>query len=83
MQSMEALIRERDKAIAEQARTLEVRLSAMQSMDGMIRERDEAIIALRQLLEKRPSTAEAMRALLSAIKASLQHRVGRVLGKNR
>ncbi len=56
---------------------------AMQSMEALIRERDEAIIEQRKLLEKRPTMTEAMRALLSAVKASLQHRVGRVLGKIR
>jgi len=83
MQSMEALIRERDEAIAGQARMLEERWASMQSMEALIRERDEAIIEQRKLLEKRPTMTEAMRALLSAVKASLQHRVGRILGKIR
>jgi glycosyltransferase involved in cell wall biosynthesis len=83
MQSMEALVRVRDEAIAGQARILEERWAAMQSMETLIRERDEVIIEQRQLLEKRPTTTEAMRALLSAVKASLQHRVSRVLKKNR
>ncbi|RRK03069.1 methyltransferase domain-containing protein [Pseudomonas aeruginosa] len=80
MQSMEALIRERDEAIG-QARMLEERWSAMQSMEALIRERDEAIIEQQKLLEKRPTVTEAMRVLLSAVRASFQHRVGRVLGK--
>ena len=83
MQSMEALIRERDEAIAGQARMLEERWAAMQSMEALIRERDATIIEQRQLIEKRPTTMEAMRALLSAVKASLQHRIGRALRKNR
>jgi len=81
MQSMEALIRERDEAISGQARMLEERWSAMQSMEALIRERDEAIIEQQKLLEKRPTVTEAMRVLLSAVRASFQHRVGRVLGK--
>jgi ubiquinone/menaquinone biosynthesis C-methylase UbiE len=81
MQSMEALIRERDEAIAGQARMLEERWSAMQSMEALIRERDEAIIEQQKLLEKRPTVTEAVRVLLSAVRASFQHRVGRVLGK--
>ena len=83
MQSMEALIRERDEVIAGQARMLEERWAAMQSMQELIRERDATIIEQRQLIEKRPTTMEAMRALLSAVKASLQHRIGRALRKNR
>ena len=83
MQSMEALIRERDEAIAGQARMLEERWAAMQSMEALIRERDEAIIEQRQLLDKRPTTTEAMRVLLSAVRASFQHRVGRALRKHR
>lgn len=83
MRSMEMMIRERDEAIAGQARMLEERWAVMQSMETLIRERDEAIIEQRQLLEKRSTTIEAMRALLSAVKASLRHRVGRALGKNR
>lgn len=83
MQSMEALIRERDEAIAGQARMLEERWAVMQSMDALIRERDEAIFEQRQLLEKRPTTTEAMRMLLSAVRASFQHRVSRFLGKHR
>ena len=55
----------------------------MQSMEVLIRERDATIIEQRQLIEKRPTTMEAMRALLSAVKASLQHRIGRALRKNR
>ncbi|EPH6984415.1 class I SAM-dependent methyltransferase [Pseudomonas aeruginosa] len=81
MQSLEALIRERDEAISGQARMLEERWSAMQSMEALIRERDEAIIEQQKLLEKRPTVTEAMRVLLSAVRASFQHRVGRVLGK--
>jgi SAM-dependent methyltransferase len=81
MQSMEALIRERDEAISEQARMLEERWSAMQSMEALIRERDEAISEQQELLEKRPTVTEAMRVLLSAVRASFQHRVGRFLGK--
>ena len=57
--------------------------AAMQSMEAMIRERDEVIIEQRRLLEKRPTTTEAMRVLLSAVRASFQHRIGRVLGKRR
>ncbi|MFG8312359.1 class I SAM-dependent methyltransferase [Pseudomonas aeruginosa] len=60
---------------------LEERWSAMQSMEALIRERDEAIIEQQKLLEKRPTVTEAMRVLLSAVRASFQHRVGRVLGK--
>ncbi|MEG7070032.1 hypothetical protein V2A07_31235, partial [Pseudomonas aeruginosa] len=74
-------IRERDEAISGQARMLEERWSAMQSMEALIRERDEAIIEQQKLLEKRPTVTEAMRVLLSAVRASFQHRVGRVLGK--
>jgi hypothetical protein len=62
---------------------LEERWAAMQSMEALIRERDEAIVEQRHLLEKRPTVSEAMRALRSAVKVSLQHRVGRFLGKNR
>jgi 2-polyprenyl-3-methyl-5-hydroxy-6-metoxy-1,4-benzoquinol methylase/tetratricopeptide (TPR) repeat protein len=83
MQSMEALIRERDESIAGQARMLEERWLAMQSMEALIRERDVVIIEQRQLLEKLPTITEAMRVLLSAVRASFQHRVGRVLGKRR
>lgn len=61
---------------------LEERWVAMQSMEALIRQRDATIIEQRQLLEKRPTMAEAMRALLSAVKASLQHRIRRVLGKS-
>ena len=60
---------------------LEERWSAMQSMEALIRERDEAIIEQQKLLEKRPTVTEAMRVMLSAVRASFQHRVGRVLGK--
>ena len=81
MQSMEAMIRERDEAIAGQARMLDERWLAMQSMEATIRERDEAIIEQRQLLEKRPTVTEAMRVLLSAVRVSFHHRVRRVLGK--
>lgn len=83
MQSMEVMIRERDEAIAGQARVLEERWAVMQSMEAMIRERDEAIIEQRTLLEKHPTVTDAMRVLLSAVWASFQHRVGRVLGKHR
>jgi 2-polyprenyl-3-methyl-5-hydroxy-6-metoxy-1,4-benzoquinol methylase len=83
MQSMEAMIRERDDAISGQARMLEERWAAMQSMEGLIRERDEVIIEQQHLLEKRPRMIKAIRALLSAVKNFLQHRVGRFLGKNR
>lgn len=79
MQSMEAAIRSRDESIAGQARMLEERWSVMQSMESLIRERDEAISEQRKLLEKRPTTTEAMHALLSAVKASFQHRIGRGL----
>jgi len=81
IQSMEALIRERDEAIAGQTQMLEERWSAIQSMEALIRERDEAIIEQQKLLEKRPTVTEAMRVLLSVVRASFQHRVGRVLGK--
>ena len=81
MQSMEALIHERDEAISGQARMLEERWSAMQSMEALIHERDEAIIEQQKLLEKRPTVTEAMRELFSALRASFQRRVGRVLGK--
>ena len=53
MQSMEALIRERDEAIAGQARMLEERWAAMQSMEALIRERDEAIAGQARMLEER------------------------------
>ena len=56
MQSMEALIRERDEVIAGQARMLEERWAAMQSMEALIRERDATIIEQRQLIEKRAIT---------------------------
>jgi hypothetical protein len=62
---------------------LEERWAAMQSMEALIRERDATIIEQRQLIEKRPTTMEAMRALLSAVKASSRHRIGRALRKNR
>ncbi|MCG9032995.1 class I SAM-dependent methyltransferase [Laribacter hongkongensis] len=82
IQSMEAMIRERDEAISGQARMLEERWAVMQSMEAMIRERDDKIIEQRRLLEKRLTVTEAMRVLFSAVWASFQHRVGRVLGKH-
>ena len=81
MQSMEVLIRERDEAIAGQALMLEERWASMQSMEVLIRERDEAIIEQQKLLEKRPTVTEAMRVLFFALRASIQHCVGLVLGK--
>ena len=80
MQSMEAMIRERDEAISGQARMLDERWSAMQSMEAMIRERDEAIAEQRLLLEKRSTTLEAARALFLAARSSLFYRL-RKLGK--
>jgi len=52
MQSMEAMIRDRDEAISAQARMLEERWKIMQSMEAMIRDRDELIIEQTQMLEK-------------------------------
>jgi ubiquinone/menaquinone biosynthesis C-methylase UbiE len=83
MESMESMIRERDEAISGQAQMLEERWSAMESMESMIRERDEAIIEQRQLLEKRPTVTEAIKALISAVRASFQHRSKRIIGKQR
>jgi len=72
MQSMEAMIRERDEAIAAQARMLEERWSAMQSMEAMIRERDKTIIEQNQLREKQPTMIDALRTLLSTINDSVR-----------
>ena len=64
MQSMEALIREQDEAIAGQARMLEERWTAMQSMEALIRERDEAIAGQARMLEERWTTVQSMEALI-------------------
>ena len=83
MQSMEAMIRERDRAIEQQAQMLDERWASMQSMVDLIREKDEALIAQTELLKRLPTILEAINILLSAGKASLLHRVGRVLAKIR
>ena len=86
MQSMEALIRGRDEAIAEQERMLEERWLTMQSMEVMIRERDETINDLQQLPAVHSicqKKAEPARALFSALKALLRHRVSESNGKRR
>ena len=57
--------------------------AAMQSMEAMIRERDVVIIEQRQLLDKRPTVTDAVRVMFSAVRASLQYRVGRALRKER
>jgi hypothetical protein len=50
---MESMIREKDEAIAAQARMLEERWTVMQSMESMIRERDELIAEqVKQLLKQ-------------------------------
>ncbi len=64
MQSMEALIQERDKAIATQAQMLEERWAAMQSMEALIQERDKAIAAQAQMLEERWAAMQAMEAFI-------------------
>jgi SAM-dependent methyltransferase len=64
MQSMEALIRERDEAIGSQAKMLEERWAAMQSMEALIRERDEAIGSQAKMLEERWAAMQSMEALI-------------------
>ncbi|MNJ36389.1 hypothetical protein D3C77_311750 [compost metagenome] len=84
MQSMEAMIRDRDEVITGQARMLEERWSILQSMEAMIRDRDETSAEPKVFLVKQdPTTKQALRELLSAVKASLRHRIDQVLGKNR
>jgi SAM-dependent methyltransferase len=97
MQSMEIMIRDRDEVIAAQARMVEDRdevIAAQARMvderdttiierDTTIIERDTTIIEQQYLIKKLLTTMGAMRALLSAIKASLQDRIDRALGKNR
>ena len=83
MQSMEAMIRDKDEALAAQAHAMEERWSAMQSMEAMIRDRDDVITQQKQLLEKIPTIKEAISKLFVAIKHSLRYHLNRVLGKYR
>jgi SAM-dependent methyltransferase len=64
MQSMEVMIRQRDEAIAGQARMLEERWAAMQSMEGLIRQRDEAIAGQARMLEERWAAMQSMEGLI-------------------
>ena len=65
LQSMEAMIRGRDEAIAGQARMLEERWSIMQSMERTIHERDVAIAGQVRIIEERWSIMKSMDAMIS------------------
>lgn len=80
MQSMEAMIRDRDEVIASQARMLQERWPIKQSLKAMIR--DKVIAKRNYLFRKQLTTKKAIRAILSAAKASLQRRLARTFGKN-
>jgi 4-hydroxy-L-threonine phosphate dehydrogenase PdxA len=76
---METVIRDHEEVITGQTHMLEERWSTMQSMEAMVRDRDLKLSLAKQHI----TTKQALRELLSAVKASIRHRINQVLGKNR
>ncbi|MEB3197416.1 MAG: class I SAM-dependent methyltransferase [Candidatus Sericytochromatia bacterium] len=74
MQRMEAMIQDRDAAIASQARLLEERWGVMQRMEAMIQDRDGAIASQARLLEERWAIMQQLEALIQERDAALAAR---------
>jgi SAM-dependent methyltransferase/transcription elongation GreA/GreB family factor len=75
VRSMEAMIRERDAAIASQAHLLEERLAIIQSLEAGIRERDEAIADQARLIEEHLSIIKSMEVTIRARDGAITEKV--------
>jgi predicted O-methyltransferase YrrM len=71
MQRMDAMVADRDAALASQARLLEERWEVMQRMDAMIADRDAALASQARLLEERGALLKQLEAALADRDAAL------------
>ncbi|WP_127960349.1 class I SAM-dependent methyltransferase [Serratia microhaemolytica] len=64
LHATEAMVRERDRVIAEQGKMLEERWAIMQSMESMVRERDIALDSQAKILEERWAIMQSMESMV-------------------